>query len=44
MIRKQKNGSKFEKRSNLFLTLENGGQILIFFENSYNQFEDHEKD
>ena len=39
-----KNGSKFEKKSNLFLIFENGGQVLIFFKNGYNQLKDHEKD
>ena len=36
----RKNGSKFEKESNLFLIFENGGQILIFLKNGCNNLKD----
>ena len=35
--------SKFKKKSNLFLIFENGGQILIFFENGYIQLKGQER-
>ena len=43
MILKKLNGTKFEKKSNLFLIFENRGQILIFFKNGYDQLKDNEK-